>query len=79
MTMRPLFSSLSAFISAGLHPRTALAKAIVLALVIKLCLVVAMRIFLFSGEMSPAHDSDAMARLLFGTASAANERAKIHD
>ena len=79
MTMPPLLSALAGFVSAGLRPRTPLAKTIVVALAIKLCVVAAMRIFLFGGDARPEIDSDAARHLLFGPAVAASERSTIHD
>jgi hypothetical protein len=77
--MSALLSALAGFVSAGLRPRTPLAKAIVLALLAKLCVVVAMRLFLFSSEALPPADSEATRLQLLGPASAASERPKIHD
>ena len=62
--MKPLLASLAAFIRAGLRPRTPLAKAIMLALAIKLVIIVSMKVFLFSGDARPAVDDAAMRRLI---------------
>jgi hypothetical protein len=77
--MSSLLSALAEFASAGLRPRTPLAKAIVLALLVKLCVVVAMRLFLFSGEAAPPADDEATRLRLLGPASVASERPDIHD
>ena len=52
--MSGLTASLSAFLKAGVRPRTPLARAVVAALVLKLCVVVAMRVFLFGADARPA-------------------------
>ena len=62
--MRAILASLGAFAAAGLRPRTALAKAIVLVLVIKLIGVTAMRIYLSIGNVEPAVDAAMMARVI---------------
>jgi hypothetical protein len=77
--MPPLLSALAGFVSAGLRPRTPLAKTIVAALAIKLCVVALMRIFLFSGDASPQIDSDAAQHQLLGPAITASERSRPHD
>ena len=77
--MPPLLSAFAGFVSAGLRPRTALSKTIVVALAIKLCVVVAMRIFLFSGDDRPRIDSDAAERRLLGAGPVVSERLKIDD
>lgn len=38
------------FVKAGLHPRSPLAKAIVVAIALKICAVTAMRVFLFGAD-----------------------------
>jgi hypothetical protein len=68
--MSGVFPTLAAFAEAGLRPRTPLAKAIVVALVIKLCVVVAMRIFLFGSDARVAVDEASMTRLFAPTAAA---------
>ena len=60
--MRAILASLGAFAAAGLRPRTALAKAIVLVLLIKLIGVTAMRIYLTADHAVLAVDAAAMAR-----------------
>jgi hypothetical protein len=61
-------SSLSAFVAAGLWPRTPLAKAIVLVLVVKLIGITAVRIYM-ADRAAPAVDANTMARV-FGLSSA---------
>lgn len=60
----PLLSSLRAFASAGLRPRTPLARAIVLILCFKLAAVVALRIYLANDEARLKVDEAAVSRLL---------------
>ncbi len=60
--MRAVLASLRAFAAAGLRPRTALAKAIMLVLLIKLIGVTAMRVYLTADE--PAVDAATMARVI---------------
>jgi hypothetical protein len=62
--MNRVLSSLADFIMAGLRPRTPLAKAIALALAIKLVIIVSMKVFLFSGDARPLVDDAAMLRLI---------------
>jgi hypothetical protein len=57
-------SSLSAFLSAGVRPRTPLARAIVLVLVIKLIGIAGIKIFLFPDSAQPVVDAAAMARVV---------------
>lgn len=61
--MSALVTSFTAFLKAGVRPRTPLARAIVVALAIKLCVVVAMRIFLFGSDQRSVVDEAAMDRL----------------
>jgi len=61
--MSALVTSFTAFLKAGVRPRTPLARAIVVALVIKLCVVVAMRVFLFGADQRPVVDEASMDRL----------------
>lgn len=58
--MRAVLTSLRAFAAAGLRPQTPLARGIVLALCVKVCVVVAMRLFLFGGDMRVAVDPSVM-------------------
>ena len=51
--MRAIVSSLAAFLAAGLRPRTPLAKAIVLVLVIKLIGIAGMKMFMFPDSAQP--------------------------
>jgi hypothetical protein len=55
---------LSAFAAAGLRPRTLMAKAVVLVLLIKLIGVTAMQIYLVADDAKPAVDAGRMARVL---------------
>lgn len=48
--MRAVLLSLRAFASAGLRPKTPLARGIVTALAVKLCVVVALRLFFFGDD-----------------------------
>jgi hypothetical protein len=61
--LRAIASSLAAFLAAGLRPRTPLAKAIVLILVIKLIGIVGMKAFMFPDGAQPVVDANAMARV----------------
>ena len=56
--MRAIFASLSAFLAAGLRPRTPLAKAIVLVLVIKLIGIAGMKMFMFPESAQPFVDAE---------------------
>ena len=62
--LRAILSSLSAFLAAGARPRTPLAKAIVLILVIKLISIASIRFFMFPDSAQPASDATAVARVL---------------
>lgn len=62
--MRAIFSSLALFVSAGIRPRTALAKAIVLVLVLKLIGIAGIKLFMFSDNAQPVADAAAVARLV---------------
>lgn len=62
--MRAILASLAAFAAAGLRPRTVLAKAIVVVLLIKLVGVTAMRIYLTADHAVPAVDAATMARVI---------------
>jgi hypothetical protein len=59
-----ILSSLTAFIAAGLRPRSPLAKAIALVLVIKLLGVAGMKIFMFADSAQPVVNAATMARVL---------------
>lgn len=58
--MRAVLASLRAFVSAGLRPRTPLARGIAAALLVKLCVVVALRLFVFGGDDRVKVDSSVM-------------------
>jgi hypothetical protein len=62
--LRAIVSSLAAFLAAGLRPRTPLAKAIVLVLVIKLIGIAGMKVFVFPDGALPVVDANAMARVV---------------
>jgi hypothetical protein len=62
--LRPILSSLTAFLTAGARPRTPLAKAIVLILIIKLVGIVGMRAFMFSDSSRPVANAATVARVL---------------
>jgi hypothetical protein len=51
-------------LTAGLRPRTPLAKAIVFVLVIKLIGIAGMKVFMFSDSAQPVVDADSMARVM---------------
>lgn len=68
--MSALVSSLSAFVQAGFRPRTPLARAIAVALALKLCVVVAARIFLFGADARPVVNEETVVRLLAPPAAA---------
>lgn len=58
--MHAFLSAFCAFLSAGLRPRTPLARGIAATLCVKLCVVVAMRLFLFGGENRVVVDPSVM-------------------
>lgn len=58
--MRAVLTTLRAFVAAGLRPKTPLARGIVLALCVKVCVVVAMRLFLFGSDTRVAVDHSVM-------------------
>lgn len=62
--LRAIVSALSAFLAAGLRPRTPLAKAIMLVLVIKLIGIAGMKLFMFPDGAQPVVDANAMARVI---------------
>ncbi len=62
--MKAVLRSLADFMMAGLRPRTPLAKAIAVALAIKLVAVVSMKVFWFSGDARPAVDEATMSRVI---------------
>jgi hypothetical protein len=61
--MSAIFSSLAAFVAAGFRPQTALAKAIVLVLLLKLVGIVAIKLIMFPDSARPA-DSANIERVL---------------
>ena len=63
-TLKAVLLTLADFVKAGLRPRTPLARAIAVALAIKLVIIVSMKVFLFSGDARPAVDEAAVARLI---------------
>ena len=62
--MSVILSSLTAFLAAGIRPRTPLAKAIVLVLVVKLIGIAGMKVFMFADSAQPVVDATAMARVI---------------
>jgi hypothetical protein len=62
--LRAIASSLAAFLASGLRPRTPLAKAIVLVLVLKLVGIAGMKVFMFPDSAQPIVDANAMARVV---------------
>lgn len=63
--MHAVLTALRAFLSAGFRPQTPLARGIVAALCVKVCVVVAMRLFLFGGEDRIPVDQSVMGSRLF--------------
>jgi len=63
-TLKAVLLTLADFVKAGLRPRTPLARAIAVALAIKLVIIVSMKVFLFSGDARPVVDEAAMSRLI---------------
>jgi hypothetical protein len=62
--LRAIFSTLSAFVSAGIRPATPLAKAIVLVLVLKLIGIAGIKLCMFPDSAQPLVDPGTMARAL---------------
>jgi hypothetical protein len=62
--LRAILASLGEFAVAGLRPRTPLAKAIVLVLVLKLIGVTGMKLLLFPDSAQPTVSAVTMARVL---------------
>jgi hypothetical protein len=77
--MSSLLSTLAEFVSAGLRPRTPLAKALVLTSLVKLCAVVLLRLFPFNSASLPPVDHEATQLRLFGPVSTASERHNTDD
>ena len=61
---RPVRASLAAFVSAGLRPRSLLARAIVVVLAAKLIAVIAMMTFPHFADQTAVVDAAAVSRLL---------------
>ena len=64
MSPGPVLASLAAFVSAGLRPRSALARAIVIVLAAKLIAVVAMTAYQHFADKSALVDAAAVSRLI---------------
>ncbi len=63
--MHAFLTTLRAFAAAGLRPRTPLARGIAATLAVKLCVVVALRLFVFGGDARVPVDTSVMdGRLL---------------
>jgi hypothetical protein len=62
--LRAIFSSLTAFVSAGVRPATPLAKAIVLVLILKLIGIAGIKVLMFPDNAQPVADAAAVARLV---------------
>ncbi|HYA73885.1 MAG TPA: hypothetical protein VEF36_12090 [Roseiarcus sp.] len=60
----PVLSSLRDFLFAGIRPRTPLARAIVVVLVLKLAVVVSMQVFLLLGKAQPDVNAAAILSVL---------------
>jgi hypothetical protein len=66
--MKAVLDSLADFCRAGLQPATPLAKAIALALVVKLVAIVSIWLIWFSGDARPPADAATLAHLIGPTA-----------
>ena len=62
--MSAIFSSLAAFVAAGIRPQTALAKAIVFVLVLKLFGIIAIKVIMFPDSARPGADTANIERVL---------------
>jgi hypothetical protein len=62
--MKAVLDSLADFCRAGLRPSTPLAKAVVLALAVKLVAIVTIWLVWFSGNAQPLADAASIARLI---------------
>ena len=62
--MKAVLYSLTDFFRAGLRPRTPLARAITLALAVKLLAITTIWLVWFSGDARPRADAAAIARIL---------------
>jgi hypothetical protein len=58
--MHAFLATLRAFVSAGFRPRTPLARGIAATLAVKLCVVVALRLFVFGGDARVPVNSSVM-------------------
>lgn len=67
--LRAILQSLTAFFAAGARPQTALAKTIMVVLVIKLIGIIGIKIFMFPGSTQPVVDAPTMTRVIGATAS----------
>jgi hypothetical protein len=67
-SMKAVVNSLADFVRAGLRPRTPLARAIAIALAVKLVAVTAIWLAWFSGDTRPRADAAAIAGLIGPTA-----------
>lgn len=67
--MRPIFSSLTAFLTAGATPRSPFAKAIVLVLILKLVGIAAIKTFMFPDSSKPVANAATVAQVLGVSAS----------
>jgi hypothetical protein len=77
--LRPIIWSLTAFLYAGARPRTPLAKAIVLVLVLKLFGIAGMKVFMFPERGAPPVDEIAIARVIGVSASLQQDGYIRHD
>jgi len=57
-----IFSSLAVFVAAGVRPQTALARAIVFVLIVKLTGIVAIKLVMFPDSARPTVDATTIAR-----------------
>jgi hypothetical protein len=71
--LNAILSALAAFLAAGVRPRTPLAKAIVLVLVIKLLAIAGFGVFMLPGSGPPVVDPSAVSRLIGPSMSSPNE------
>ncbi|MCA1941108.1 MAG: hypothetical protein LDL26_08935 [Caenispirillum bisanense] len=69
--MRGVLGSLRAFLASGVKPRGRLARAIVPVLVIKVCIVLLAKVFVFGGDNKVVVTPDSMSDRLTAPASAA--------
>jgi hypothetical protein len=63
-SLRAIFASVAAFISAGIRPRTPLARAILFVLILKLIGIAGIKIFMFPDGAQPVVDGTVMARAI---------------